>query len=739
MYKRQIYDGVDDNASMIDILSGSAIPVVITSSSNQMFIKFTSDDYQSNSDGWEASYSSMHNSLFIPRVECGDHVLDGTSGSFNDGSGTNGYNIDLDCSWLIQAEEGHIIDLSFSSFDIQVKYDLVKVYDGNDETARLLGSYSGDEIPPLITSSGNELFITFTSNEFFNRNGWEANYETYSVQGTGCSNAELTAASGTIEDGSGSSDYENDLSCSWSINVEDDKLILLDFIQFDTEFDADSLTIYDGEDENATIIGSFSGTEIPTKLLSSTSQLYITFTTNESTTSKGWKLSYESVENEPITGCGETILTDGSGSFSDGSGILNYENNLDCSWLIEVDPDSLIVLTVSELDIEAGADYLKIYNMEDGNPVFYRSVTVNTTLPLEIISKSNALYITFTTNESGQNEGWTIDYHSIENVPYTGCGNTYLTDNSATFTDGSGSLKYENDLRCTWTITVDEDSVVQLSFSEFNVESDQDFVKIYDGLNDEGVLIASYTGYSLPLDVQSSGNSLYVVFETDEMTRAQGWTAHYSSEIKEEAVICGHTVLDDREATFSDGSAFDDYQADLSCSWSIEVHPDSLVYLTFSEFNTELNFDYVKVYDGEDEFSDMIGAFSGVDIPSDIISSTNHLYITFETDDGNNRSGWEASYETYNVVTYTSNTDLISDEMIKVHPNPFSDKVVIDINEAIPDLNIQLIDIQGNLILSQEVEANSLQLTLPLESLEKGVYLLVLSTDDRSSTIKLIK
>ena len=204
-------------------------------------------------------------------------------------------------------------------------------------------------------------------------------------------------------------------------------------------------------------------------------------------------------------------------------------------------------------------------------------------------------------------------------------------------------------------------------------------------------------------------------------------------------MICGHTLLDDREATFSDGSAFEDYQADLSCSWSIEVHPDSLVYLTFSEFNTELNFDYVKVYDGQDEFSDMIGAYSGASIPSDIISSTNHLYITFETDYGNNRSGWEASYETYNVVTYASDTDLISDEMIKVHPNPFSDKVVIDINEAIYDLTIQLIDIQGNLILSQEVEESSLQLTLPLEELEKGVYLLVLSTGDKSNTLKLIK
>ncbi len=734
----EVYDGVDNMAPVIDVLSGSAIPVVVTSSSNQMYVRFISDDYQSNSNGWEASYSSMHKSLFIPRVECADHTLDGTSGSFTDGSGTNGYNIDLDCSWLIQAEEGHIIDLSFSSFDTEYKYDEVNVYDGNDATAVLLGTFSGDEIPPLITSSGNELFVTFTSDEFFNRNGWEADYVTYNVQGTGCSNTELTASNGTIEDGSGSSDYENDLSCSWLINVEDDKLILLDFIQFDTELEADSLTIYDGEDENATIIGSFSGTEIPTKILSSSSQLYITFNTNASITSTGWKLTYESVENEPISGCGETVLTDGSGSFSDGSGVLNYENDLECSWLIEVDPDSLIVLTVSALNTESGADYLKIYNGEDEDAPLYRSLSGNTA-PVEITSSTNTLYIAFTTNESVQEEGWTIDYHSIENIPNTGCGNADLTDNSGTFTDGSGSSKYENSLSCSWTITVDEDSVVQLGFSEFDVEQGFDFVKIYDGLDDQSEQIASYTGYSLPVDVQSSGNSLYVVFETDEMTKAQGWTAHYSSEIKEEAVICGHTVLDDREATFSDGSAFEDYQADLSCSWSIEVHPDSLVYLTFSEFNTELNFDYVKVYDGEDEFSDMIGAFSGADIPSDIISSSNHLYITFETDDGNNRSGWEASYETYNVVTYTSNTDLISDEMIKIHPNPFSDKVVIDINEAIPDLNIQLIDIQGNLILSQEVEANSLQLTLPLESLEKGVYLLVLSTGDRSSTLKLIK
>ena len=736
----EVYDGSDNTTPLITVLTGSAIPVSVTSSGNQMYIRFTSDDYQSNSNGWEASYSSMHNSLFVSGVECEDHVLNSTSESFTDGSGTNAYGVDLDCSWLIEAEEGNVIDLSFTSFDTEQGFDFLKVYDGGDDTtAILLGAFSGDEIPPLITSSGNKLFITFTSDEYVSRNGWEANYTAYNVQGTGCANTELTASSDTIEDGSGSSDYDNNLNCSWSINVEDDKLILLDFIQFDTESGADSLTIYDGEDENATIIGSFSGTEIPTKILSSSSQLYITFNTNASVTSTGWKLTYESVENEPIEGCGETVLTDGSGSFSDGSGILNYENDLSCSWLIEVDPDSLIVLTVSALNTEAGADYLKIYNGEDEDAPLYRSLSGNIE-PVEIISSSNTLYITFTTNESVQEEGWSIEYQSIENIPYTGCGNSSLTDDSGTFTDGSGSSKYDNNLSCSWTITVDEDSVVQLSFSEFDVEQGYDYVKIYDGLDDESDLIASYTGSTLPPSVQSSGNSLYVVFETDEMTRSQGWTIEYSSTTKEEAVTCGSNVLDESEATFSDGSAFDDYQANLNCSWSIEVHPDSLVYLTFSEFNTELNFDYVRVYDGEDELSEMIGAYSGANIPSDIISSSNHLYITFETDDENNKSGWEASYQTYyNALTNASNSGLFSDEMIKVHPNPFTDEVVIDINKAIPDLNIQLIDIRGNVILSQEVEENSLQLTLPLENLDKGVYVLVLSSGNSTSSLKLIK
>jgi hypothetical protein len=67
--------------------------------------------------------------------------------------------------------------------------------------------------------------------------------------------------------------------------------------------------------------------------------------------------------------------------------------------------------------------------------------------------------------------------------------------------------------------------------------------------------------------------------------------------------------------------------------------------LTFSRFDVASG-DYVKVYDGASTSDDLLGSFSGTDIPAAITSSGNKLLIEFITNGAGNGEGWYAEYRT---------------------------------------------------------------------------------------------
>lgn len=108
-------------------------------------------------------------------------LLNDTARSFNDGSGLSNYWNNTSCSWLIKPKNGQNIWLYFSKFQTEPNNDVLYIYDGVNDQAPLIGAYSGYTLPPTITSSGNGLFLKFTTNETIQGQGWEAYYSTSPV------------------------------------------------------------------------------------------------------------------------------------------------------------------------------------------------------------------------------------------------------------------------------------------------------------------------------------------------------------------------------------------------------------------------------------------------------------------------------------------------------------------------------------------------------------------------------
>ena len=89
-------------------------------------------------------------------------------------------------------------------------------------------------------------------------------------------------------------------------------------------------------------------------------------------------------------------------------------------------------------------------------------------------------------------------------------------------------LNYTDDERRIWVIRSDADANITLDFSYFDLETDYDFLWIYDGDNVLAPQIGRWNTMS-PGTVTSSGSALCVEFRSDCATTAGGWMAHWTA------------------------------------------------------------------------------------------------------------------------------------------------------------------------------------------------------------------
>ena len=102
------------------------------------------------------------------------------SGQFNDGSGIGtDYEANSVCGWLISPDAPVTqIALKVLALDLDTGDDRLLVYDGTDDSAPLLHTYSGTDasVTANIVSSGNRMYIKFTSDAVLHANGFTASY-----------------------------------------------------------------------------------------------------------------------------------------------------------------------------------------------------------------------------------------------------------------------------------------------------------------------------------------------------------------------------------------------------------------------------------------------------------------------------------------------------------------------------------------------------------------------------------
>lgn len=104
----------------------------------------------------------------------------------------------------------------------------------------------------------------------------------------------FTAPSGTVLSPDYPEGYGNNMNCVWLIQSDPGSRIHLAFNDFDLEAPYDSLTVKDGETNDAGVIGRFSGAESPSHLTSNTNTLRLEFQADHSMSGRGFNITYSS-------------------------------------------------------------------------------------------------------------------------------------------------------------------------------------------------------------------------------------------------------------------------------------------------------------------------------------------------------------------------------------------------------------------------------------------------------------
>jgi hypothetical protein len=312
-----------------------------------------------------------------------------------------------------------------------------------------------------------------------------------------------------------------------------------------------------------------------------------------------------------------------------------------------------------------------------------------------------------------------------------------LTMLAGTMEDGSGPVApYFNNSACSWLILPgDTLENIKLTFQRFDLEANKDFIYVYDGANTDAALIGSYTGNEIPPAIVATSGSMFIQFITDGNGTSNGWLASYTAK---QAAFCSSniTLLTAPSGRISDGSGSFDYRNKSICRYKIKPAGAQSFSLTFNEFNTAGESDYLEIYNLETQT--LLHKFYGQTNPGIININAAELYLVFSTDQQNTASGWDLSYTSSEL---TGLKELNNGIAASIFPNPAQSQIHVNLNTRNKEnYTLKLISSEGVPVFTKTFKSgtDNAQIKIDVISFARGIYTLQIISEEGSMYQKVV-
>uniref|UniRef100_A0A672G2T7 CUB and sushi domain-containing protein 1-like n=1 Tax=Salarias fasciatus TaxID=181472 RepID=A0A672G2T7_SALFA len=743
---------VGDQKTIFHVLSGTTTPDLVVSTSHQMWLNFKTDD-TSGSLGFKVSYEE------IDQGSCGDPGIpaygkrEGTGFrhgdrlyfeclpafelvgkknitcqknnqwsakkpscvfscffNFTTPSGVllspnypQEYGNNMHCVWLIISNPESRINLAFNDLSMEKQFDFLSIKDGGKAESPILGTFSGDVLPPPITTSAHVARLEFLTDHTYTDRGFNITFttfrhnecpdpgvpvngkrfgeslqlgssisflceegfvKTHGSQTISCilkdgnvvwDNAvprceapcggDLKASSGIILSPGWPELYKEALNCEWIIEAPPGYPIKIIFDKFRTEVNYDVLEVRDGRFPSSPLIGSYQGTQVPQFLISTSSFLYLLFSTDKSHSDIGFRIRYESKTSEPSDHCVDPGIP------------VNGQRH----------GNDFYVGALVTFSCEAG------YTLSDGEPL-----------------------------ECEPNFQWSRPLPSCDAL----CGG-YIQGNVGTILSPGFPDFYPHNLNCTWIIETSHGKGVQFTFHTFHLESPHDHLLVTENSSFSQPLWR-LTGSTLPPPLSAGlfGNyTAQIRFLSDFSVSYEGFNitfSEYDLEPCEDPGIPPYSTrkglqygvgdalifscfpgyrlegparvvcLGGRRRVWSSplprcvaecGSSVTGMQGVLlspnypgyygnnhECIYSIQTQPGKGIQLRARDFRLEED-DIVKVFDGSSNKARLLGVFTGNEMLDTTLNSTSSsMWLEFISNADNTSKGFELHFTSFELV-----------------------------------------------------------------------------------------
>ena len=109
----------------------------------------------------------------------GSQTLTSCSGILYDDGGSNNYSNNLNVTTVISPSGATAITLNFTAFNFESNFDYLKIYDGINSSAPLIGSYDGTALPNggSITANSGSITLVESTDQLVNKEGFIASWQ----------------------------------------------------------------------------------------------------------------------------------------------------------------------------------------------------------------------------------------------------------------------------------------------------------------------------------------------------------------------------------------------------------------------------------------------------------------------------------------------------------------------------------------------------------------------------------
>uniref|UniRef100_A0A8B9R3A7 CUB and Sushi multiple domains 1 n=1 Tax=Astyanax mexicanus TaxID=7994 RepID=A0A8B9R3A7_ASTMX len=596
------------------------------------------------------------------------------------------YKDSLNCEWVIEARRDHAIKISFDRFQTEVNYDTLEIRDGPSNSSPLIGEYHGTQAPHFLISTGNYMYLLFTTDNSRSSEGFQIRYESIMMESDSCLDPGIPVngkrhgnnfaigsrvtfscdqgytlsdeepivcernhqwnhalpscdalcggyvygKTGTILSPGFPDFYPNSLNCTWTIEVSHGKGVQLVFHTFHLEDSHDYLLITE-DGSFAEPVARLTGSVLPPSIkagLFGNFSAQLRFISDFSMSYEGFNITFSEYNLEPC----------------EDPGVPAYSRRVGFQFGVG---DSLMFTCFSGYRLEGES---KITCLGGGRRVW--SAVLPRCVGSQVFKKENFFSFSFPQNITKYNE---IKYKkkdqqkiSIKNHVYDGqdsssrlLGNFTKNEMSNVIINSTSNHLWI-EFNSNGTGTSKGFKLIHTSFDLVKCEEPGTPNYGYK-IQDDGHFANTYVLYSCNPGYTLHGSSTLTCLSGDRRV----WDKSLPSCVAE----CGGHISGATSGRILSPGYPAPYDNNLHCTWSIEADTGKTISLHFIVFDTEVDHDILKVWDGPTESGILLKEWSGSLLPEDTHSTFNILTLQFDSDYFISKSGFSIQFSTTTAST----------------------------------------------------------------------------------------